>query len=246
MGKMLLTRVITHLVNERAGSQEYGVSIINIPDFDYGRFINDLFCEKNIAIYFLGFTTEAEQQLRSILSQNKHISIDFSVEAAETSRNSGDEGIFRIMIIKRAELEKISSLRWFPEISLETVYTKSCDLVKKELAGTNSVVEALIQALRCKPVRSILSFERVLDYLELLILSPVNEIPNIIKSSFYMLGLCADKSIDIKNPREEQNIPKEAKGQRKLNVQCFSSRKKGSKASLEAQASKRHNYEIPI
>lgn len=203
MGKMLLTRVITHLVNERAGSQEYGVSIINIPDFDYGRFINDLFCEKNIAIYFLGFTTEAEQQLRSILSQNKHISIDFSVEAAETSRNSGDEGIFRIMIIKRAELEKISSLRWFPEISLETVYTKSCDLVKKELAGTNSVVEALIQALRCKPVRSILSFERVLDYLELLILSPVNEIPNIIKSSFYMLGLCADKSIDIKNPSKE-------------------------------------------
>lgn len=203
MGKMLLTRVITQLVNERAGSQEYGVSIINIPDFDYARFINDLSCEKDIAIYFLGFTTEAEQQLTSILPQNKQISIDFTVEAAETSRNSGDEGIFRIMIIKRAELEKISSLRWFPEISLETVYTKSCDLVKKELTGTNSVVEALIQALRCKPVRSILSFERVLDYLELLISSPANEIPNTIKSSFYMLGLCADKSIDIKNPSRE-------------------------------------------
>lgn len=46
--------------------------------------------------------------------------------------------------------------------------------------------------------------------------------------------------------REEQNIPKEAKGQRKLNVQCFSSRKKGSKASLEAQESKRRKYENPV
>ncbi len=48
------------------------------------------------------------------------------------------------------------------------------------------------------------------------------------------------------NIREEQNIPKEAKGQRKLNVQCFSSRKKGSKASLEAQESKRRKYENPV
>lgn len=203
MKKRLLTRVITQLVNERAGSQEYGVSIINIPDFDYAHFINNLSCVKDIEIYFLGFTTETEQQLTTILPQNKQISIDFTVEAAEASRNSGDEGIFRIMIIKRAELEKTSSLRWFPEISLETVYTKSCDLVKKELTGTNSVVEALIQALRCKPIRSILSFERVLDYLELLISSPANEIPNTIKSNFYMLGLCADKSIDIKNPSRE-------------------------------------------
>lgn len=55
------------------------------------------------------------------------------------------------------------------------------------------------------------------------------------------------RSVDnFLSSREEQNIPKEAKGQRKLNVQCFSSRKKGSKASLEAQASKRHNYEIPV
>ena len=49
-----------------------------------------------------------------------------------------------------------------------------------------------------------------------------------------------------KKVREEQNIPKEAKGQRKLNVQCFSSRKKGSKASLEVQESKRRKYENPV
>ena len=94
----------------------------------------------------------------------------FSVEDAETSRNTGDETVFRVLVIKRAELEKISSLRWFPEIGLEKVYTQSCDYVKRELKDSNAIIEALIQALRCKPVRSLLSFERVLDYLELLIL----------------------------------------------------------------------------
>lgn len=134
------------------------------------------------------------------------VSYDFTVEKAEESRNSGDETIFRILIIKRAEMEKMSSLRWFPEITLEKVYTKSCDLAKKELAGTNAVIEALIQALRSKPIRSILSFERVLEYLELLITSPADSLPDAIKGNYYRLGLCADKNIDSRNPTKDDFV----------------------------------------
>ena len=68
---------------------------------------------------------------------------------------------------------------------LEKVYTKSCDLVKKELSNTNSVIESLIQALRCKPVRSLLSFERVLRYLELLLNTEDKQLPTVIKENYY-------------------------------------------------------------
>lgn len=98
---------------------------------------------------------------------------------------------------------KISSLRWFPEISLEKVYTRSCDFVKKELKNTNAVIEALLQALRCKPVRTLLSFERVIDYLELLLASPADILPDTVCMNFYKLGLLADKKLVSRNPDKD-------------------------------------------
>ncbi len=162
MEKTLLTKVITQLVNERAKAQEYGVALVNIPDFDYVAFVQGLSSERKAALFFLGFSPATRTCIENQLPQGEKLSYDFTVEKAEESRNSGDESIFRILIIKRAEMEKMSSLRWFPEITLERIYTKSCDLAKKELAGTNAVIESLIQALRSKPIRSILIFERVL------------------------------------------------------------------------------------
>ena len=103
-------------------------------------------------------------------------------------------------------MEKMSSLRWFPEITLERIYTKSCDLARKDLAGTNAVIEALIQALRSKPIRSILSFERVLEYLELLISAPADKLPEAIKENYYRLGLCSDKSLDSRNPSKDDFV----------------------------------------
>lgn len=153
MSRMLLTNVAVNLVNKYVASQEYGVSLINIPDFDYGIFSSKLIDKKEIAIFFLGFTKEATEQLQATLPVLENVQYSFSVEEAEESRNTGNETIFRVLIIKRTELEKISSLRWFPEISLEKVYTQSCDFVKKELKNTNFVIEALLKALRCKPVR---------------------------------------------------------------------------------------------
>ena len=46
----------------------------------------------------------------------------YTVEEAEISRNTGDESVFRILIIKRQDIEKISSLRWFEEIDMTGTY----------------------------------------------------------------------------------------------------------------------------
>lgn len=206
MEKTLLTKVITQLVNERAKAQEYGVALVNIPDFDYVSFVQGLSSDRKAALFFLGFPQTARARIESELPQGEKLSYDFTVEKAEESRNSGDESIFRILIIKRAEMEKMSSLRWFPEITLERIYTKSCDLARKELAGTNAVIESLIQALRSKPIRSILSFERVLEYLELLISTPADKLPDAIKGNYYRLGLCSDKNLDSRNPSKDDFV----------------------------------------
>lgn len=206
MCKKLLTKVITQLVNECAGAQEYGVALVNIPDFDYIEFARGISSERKVELFFLGFSEDEKAVIEGSLSRDETFAYDFTAEEAEKSRNSGDESIFRILIIKRTEMEKMSSLRWFPEISLEKIYIKSCDLAKTDLAGTNSVIEALIQALRSKPIRSILGFERVLGYLELLLSSPADNLPEAIKENFYRLGLCADKSIDSGNPSKDEFI----------------------------------------
>lgn len=207
MSKKLLTQVVTRLVNEYAAAKEYGVSLVNIPDFNYAQLVQELDTSRCAQLFFLGFTKQQEQKLIDILpGKGDSVSYAFTVEQAEQSRNSGDENVFRILIIKRSELEKVSSLRWFPEITLEKVYTKSCDVVKEELSGTNSVIDALIKALRCKPIRSILSFERVLSYLELLLKTEDKMLPSAIKENYYKLGLCADKSIDSKNPSKDDFV----------------------------------------
>lgn len=207
MSTTLLTKVVTDLVNECSRAKEYGVSLINIPDFDYSQFARNISNKRKVQIFFLGFNDKQKEELSVQLPNlEEDVSFDFTVEAAEKSRNSGDEEIFRVLIIKRAELEKISSLRWFPEISLEKIYTKSCSIVKNNLSNTNTVIEALIQALRCKPVRSILSFERVLGYLDLLLTTNEKQLPFVIKDSFYKLGLCADKDIDSSNPSKDDFV----------------------------------------
>jgi len=207
MKKHLLTNVITDLVNEYSRTKEYGVSLVTIPDFDYVQFAKALSPNRLSELYFLGFSSEQQTDLRASLPDlGEQVKYSYMVEAAEESRNSGDENVFRILIIKRSEIEKVSSLRWFQEITLEKIYTKSCDYVKRELDSTNTVIEALIKALRCKVVRGMLSFERVLNYLELLLNTAPEKLPAIIKDNFYLLGLCADKGIDSRNPSREDLV----------------------------------------
>lgn len=209
MSMNLLTEVITELVAEYAKAKEYGVSLVTIPDFDYCKFAANLPNERKTHVFFLGFAGEIIDNLNKHLPKsNPDVEYYFTVEAAEASRNSGDEEIFRVLVIKRAEIEKISSLRWFPEIGLEKVYTKSCDMVKKRLSNSNLVIESLIQALRSKPVRNILSFERVLAYLEQLLSCDEDKLPQFMKDNFFKLGLCSDRYLDSGNPNKDDFIAK--------------------------------------
>lgn len=245
MNKHLLTNVITDLVNDYSIAKEYGVSLITIPDFDYAQFAMNLSQKRKSELYFLGFSRDQQDALTSALPDlGDQVKYSYAVEDAETSRNSGDEEVFRILVIKRSEIEKVSSLRWFPEITLEKVYTKSCDYVKNELQGTNYVIEALIRALRCKAVRSMLSFERVLSYLELILNTEANELPLSIKKNFYLLGLCADKNIDSKNPTREDLVDRIKKNHEI--VERISNLEQSERQSITNYYSKENiNKEIP-
>ena len=204
MSNVLLTKVVTDLVNRKARSDAYGISLISIPDFDYTDFLSRLKLKKKAEVFFLGFSCAVEQSISAQRPDN--ISCSFSIEEAEASRNNGSEDIFRILIIKQIGIEKLSSLRWIPAITLEKVYTHSCDIVKSELSGTNSVIDALLQALRSKQIRNLLSFERVLDYLQLLMQAEANALPETVCSNFYKLGLLSDSHIVDGKPTKEDFI----------------------------------------
>lgn len=202
----LLTDVIIKLVSKHAKAQDYGVSIINIPDFDYVRLSTEIESDRSVELFFLGFSESAKKQLKSELPVMNNIKYNYSVEEAEESRNNGNESIFRILIFKRTEIEKISSLRHFPEITLEMVYKSSCKYCKESLSNINTVIAALIDALQSKTIRNILSFERVIAYLEELLLADEQEIPRLMKSSYYKLGLCSDKAIDVNAPNSNELV----------------------------------------
>lgn len=74
MEKTLLTKVVTQLVNERANAQEYGVALVNIPDFDYVAFALGLSSERKAALFFLGFPESTRARIESELSQNERLS----------------------------------------------------------------------------------------------------------------------------------------------------------------------------
>jgi len=193
MDNKLLTNVVVQLVNEK---NQYGVSITNLPTFDYASFVNEVKSDKHIEFFFLGFLKSDEEALKLALPTLVGKAYYYTVEEAEASRNSGNENVFRVLIIKRPEIEKLSSLRWFDEIDLEMVYKRSCHYTSKSLSQSNTVIESLISALGRQDIRSILNFERVLEYLEILISTSPENLPMAIKDNFYRLGLCKDSSLD--------------------------------------------------
>lgn len=240
----LLTNVIVETISKYAASKEYGISLVNIPHFDYVEMAKKIKSEKKMEIFFLGFDEKIIYELHSNLPEKDDVKYSFSIEEAEESRNNGDENVFRILIIKRTELEKISSLRWFPEVSLESVYTKCCDYVKKELRDTNTVIEALLQALRCKTVRGILSFERVIDYLQILMTASSDTLPNDIRENFYKLGLLSDKDV-VSNRPDKASFVNRIKRNHQV-VERISNLEQAERQSItNYYAKKSANTEIP-
>ena len=203
--KGLLTETISQIVKEKIKQDNgFGVSIVSLPDIDYLQFIALLGSEKKLEIYFLGYDENKKQELQRSILQSEKLSVYYSVEEAEESRNLGAEDTFRIHFIKNTELEKLSSLRWYDEIDMELVYKKSCKVALSKLAYSNDAIKNLLQALARKDIRAILNFERVLDYLEALIESTPAELPSNITSQLYRLGLLADSSFAIGSPTNDQ------------------------------------------
>ena len=201
----LLTEAIVEIVNskQRQGNS-FGVSVVNLPDIDIAMFLTGLQKRRKLELFFLGYGDARIAEITEEVSSHPGIMTAFSVEEAEESRNLGDEGVFRIHFIKNAEMEKLSSLRWYDEINMESVYKKCCKLAETKLARSNATISNLIHALARKDIRSILNFERVLDYLQALIAAPESELPSKVSSELYLLGLLSDASFGIGAPSIDQ------------------------------------------
>lgn len=211
MKNSLLTTVITNMVNNKSTQDSYGVSIMNVPKFDYVAFANNLETKQKNELFFLGFSEDEKHDLISKLPAKDTLSYDFTVEAAEEARNSGIDDIFRIQIIKNAELAKLSSLKWYQEINLENVYKESCKYADSKIGKTNSVIKAVIHALMRKSIMNILSFERVIEYLEVLLNSALESLPATITENYYRLGLCSDPTLIDNNPNVDLIVNKISK-----------------------------------
>ena len=203
--KALLTDVITLIVNEKLKQANgFGVSIINLPDIDFCAFAEGLSVSKRLEVYFLGYSSNKKAELQATLQSTEQRAFFYTVEEAEKSRNMGIEDIFRIHFIKNTELEKLSSLRWYDEISIETVYKKSCQVAQSKLAQSNEAIKNLLRALQRKDIRTILNFERVLDYLEALTCVSEAELPSAVSSELYRLGLLAEADFGVGAPKVDQ------------------------------------------
>lgn len=195
MASVLLTTVVTELVKKKIENQEYGVSIINLPDFDYQVFSKEIISDKPIGIFFLGYSDAEIEGLKKSLPASGNVSYAYNVESAEESRNSGDENVFRIFVVKKTEIEKLSSLMWFPRITLSEVYHASCNYAIHNLEKSNKVILSLLRALRKKDIQNILGFERVLEYLEIILKTKPSDLPQVIKDNYFRLGICKDSNI---------------------------------------------------
>lgn len=197
----ILSEVITNIINERIKQENgYGISIINLPEVDYKYLVHSLKGSTKIEIYFLGYTKEKEEEIKGYISCIEGVMLYFTVEEAEESRNRGLENVFRIHFIRNSELEKISSLRWYETINVDLVYKRSCEYVKKNLKGNNETIKDLLQALARKEIRELLNFERVLEYLTCLLEANSEELPMIVESQIYRLGLLMNPGFCTGNP----------------------------------------------
>lgn len=199
-----LTDTIISLTEEKIKQENsFGISIVNLPDIDYQRFAYSLGDNKDIEIFFLGYPNILEKEI-SEWSLPGNVSICFTVEEAEKSRNLGREDIFRIHFIKNTELEKVSSLRWYEEISIEQVYKYCCKIALSSIGQKNETIKSLIRALRRKEIRSILNFERVIDYLDSLLKTNETELPFALSKEIHRLGLLSDPNFASAASTQEQ------------------------------------------
>lgn len=238
----ILTEVISSITNERIQQKyRYGMSIVNLPEIDIKHYVDNLRVVSKIELYFWGYGYDAQKKIIDNINIKEGVKVFFTVEEAEESRNAGDDDVFRVHFIKNSELEKISSLKWYDPIDVDLVYKRSCKYVKNKLPGTNDTIKALLQALGRKDVRTILNFERVLDYLNSLLDAKPSELPNEIERQIYRLGLLMNPGFCTGNPGIEK-----IKDSIKLNVDVvrrISTLEKKDRQNIATYSSKYPNNE---
>jgi hypothetical protein len=241
MSNQLLTKVLVDLIKEHNDNDQYGVNIINLPSFDYIKFLDEVgrVISKKLEVFFLGFHPNEEREAIQEIVSTDSLKLSFSVEEAERSRNSGDESVFRIMVIKRKEIEKLSSLLWFPEIDLNAIYKRSCKEAEKRLIDSNATIRSLLKALARQDIRAILNLERLLDYLESLLNTDVTKLPEAIKENLYKLGLCIDTNLDSGNPDIDE-LKKRIKRNREI-VNRIGALEQAERKSISQYAAKNAN-----
>ena len=79
--KDLLTDVIISIVNDKLKrDNSFGISIINLPDIDFERFIASISHKKKLELYFLGYDNAAQETIfyKGIMPSEKVL--DFPVD----------------------------------------------------------------------------------------------------------------------------------------------------------------------
>ncbi|MCS7460377.1 FtsK/SpoIIIE domain-containing protein [Paenibacillus doosanensis] len=202
--QIVLSDILASIVSKRVLNESYGVLLKDLPKYSYSNFINMLELrvkEEELAkpnVFFVGFTEAELDELRLELnSQLTFLSLYYSVEEAEDFRNDGDVNSTRIVIVKRA-VPKLSSLRWYEQISSEEIYKVLCDSAEKQLGGINESLRNMWKSLNSKKIMEVVSLERLIDYYQYLMLND-DDIPRDSIEHLFRLGLLIDESVFVKS-----------------------------------------------
>lgn len=202
--QIVLSDILAAIVSKRVLNESYGILLRDLPKYSYSKFIHMLELrvrELNLAmpnVFFVGFTDVELDELRLELSgQLTFLSLHFSVEEAEDSRNDGDVNSTRIVIVKRA-VPKLSSLRWYEQITAEEIYKELCVNAEKQLGGINESLRSMWKSLNSKRIMDIISLERLIDYYQYLTLND-EDIPRDSVEHLFRLGLLIDDSVFVKS-----------------------------------------------
>ena len=80
-------------------------------------------------------------------------------------------------------------MRWFEEIDMTETYKAICNYTIKHIKAKNSTIINLIKALKRKSIQSVLNFENVLAYLGCIMSASEEELPQMVRTELYKLGL---------------------------------------------------------
>src|SRR5690606_20425798 len=120
----IVAELIAGSVVKKIENDAHGVILMDLPGYSYNIFLDMVLSKVNEKgllkpyIFFVGFTSEEREELKSSLRKDLDINIYYSVEEAEKFRHDKDVYSTRIVIVKRY-VPKLSSLLWFEKVEVK-------------------------------------------------------------------------------------------------------------------------------